>query len=144
MQQKENPKYRTVDSPKFVEPEVVWPPSMTDPSQAISVDRLVAIHVRSGKVAEKYYGVDLSKLGFAELTELEAKLSSELEKKQLGEKEAKDKAAAQLRERQASVKARLLQQLKAGSPELQALAAELTGVLPGFDAPSAGDEGAGS
>lgn len=140
----ENPKYRTPDSPPFVEPEVIWPPSLTDPSQTISVERLVANHVRSGVRPVGYFGTDYSRLGFAELVELEKQLSRDLESKELEEKDRKQKAAELQKAKQQSLKVRLLQQLKAGSPELQQLAAELTGTLPGFGADVADAEGGSS
>lgn len=135
-----NPKYRTHDSAVFVEPFIEWPPSLTDPSQHISIERLINDQISRGKPPpEMYFGVDLSRMDF---TEAHAGLQhlEELKSKQLAEEGLlKKKAEADL---QAAAEARLLKvvgqlqssDLKPGSPEIQALAAELTGILPGFKA----------
>lgn len=125
---KENPKYRTHDSPRFVEPVVDWGPSLTDPSQDIPVSRLVARHTRLGKPAHNLpYGDDLSRVGFTELhTQLLQASESVKELQEADRLAAVNSDAAKLAADKAA--------LKPGSPELAKLAADLTAVLPGLQA----------
>lgn len=75
----------------FEEPTVSWPPSLTDPSQNITVDRLVAAHVRAGKPKHGLpFGDDLSRVGFTELHAAHRDLSE-----QIALQREKDKAAAE-------------------------------------------------
>jgi len=132
---KENPKYRTHDSPMFKEPDVDWGPSLTDPSQDIPVASLIDRHLRGGSPAHGLpFGDDLSRVGFTELGVRAAQLRDELDKVESEGKalEAKKLEAAQSKQRE--LRSKLLSQLKAGSPELQRLASELTRELPGFQA----------
>lgn len=146
---KENPRYRTHESPKYVEPVINWPDSMTDPSQNISIQRLIDDHISRGvPPKEMYFGTDLSRLDFTEAHSSLKALDELREKELLDEGFRKKKADFDL---QVAAEARLMKvvgqlkssDLKPGSPEIQALAAELTEVLPGFRAaviaPKGGD-----
>lgn len=151
--QKENPKYRTHDSPPYVDPPTVWPPSMTDGSQDISVARLVADHLRKGGLSPEEsmaFGEDYSKLDLIELQARRELLNKQLESR-VGELEAEATAAAGSAAAAAAGRPAEISpapssqmipasqqpgsaQLQPGSPELQRLAAELTRILPGFNA----------
>lgn len=139
------PKYRTWDSPPYVEPKVKWPESLTDPSQNMPIEKLVDRHIRAGSPAHGLpFGDDLSRVGFTEL-------SVELQQARVRLSEARDsekKAAAEVEEKAlAAAKAAregVLAKLRAGSPELQAIAADLTRILPGFEASLPPPGGGGS
>lgn len=138
---KENPKYRTHDSPAFVEPVVDWGVSLTDPSQDISIEKLVALHIRRGAPAHGLsYGEDLSRVGFTELHLQASDLADKVRGSVEAEKVEADKAAAA---KAAAAKAAAVESvvkasgLKPDSPELATLRSELTRVLPGFEEPLA-------
>lgn len=120
---KENPKYRTHDSPPWSDPPVEWGPSLTDPSQDIRVDTLVAKYQRDGVVPidPAHYGVDMRTMDVIEATRRLAEAQAEIA--------AAEKAAVEERSKILSDAARVL---KAGSPEALQLAASLTKILPGF------------
>lgn len=137
---KENPKYRTQDSPVFVEPLIDWPDSVTDPSQDISINRLVSDYISRGAPKPNLaYGVDVSRVDFTMAHSAIRDLDALNARRREEDVEKKKKADAEL---VAAAEARLLavvgqlksSDLKPGSPEMQALAAELTGILPGFKA----------
>lgn len=146
---KENPKYRSIDSPPFVEPVIDWPPSMTDPSQNISTERLIQDHInRTTPPPPMYYGTDLSRVDFtaahSALRDLQVLQDQEKARADADKKKADaDKQAAAERELLDVVGQLSSPDLKPGSPGIQALAAKLTGILPGFKAaviaPSEGD-----
>lgn len=137
------PKYRSWETAHlFSEPVVDWGVSLTDPSQNISVERLVAAHIRAGSPAHGLvYGDDMSRVGFTELSvELQAARSRLAEARQAeasAKREVEEKAKAAGKAARDSVLARL----RAGSPELQALASDLTRILPGFEASVAAEGG---
>lgn len=136
---KENPKYRSWDSPAFVEPKVDYGESLTDPSQNIPIAQLVANHVRMGNPPHGLtFGDDLSRVGFTELALKAKEASATIADQQAAEAKLKADAAAKAIADRRAVMERVDKALKAGSPEVQALAAELTRVLPGFEASVAG------
>lgn len=129
-------KYQTHDDRWFKDPEVVYPPSRTDPSQDISIDRLVQRHVRSGAALPVLaFGEDV-RLEVHEIHERIGALNEQIaaEKKDL---EAKDleKRKLELTARQVRIRELVAQapEYKVGSPELARLSAELTALLPGFE-----------
>lgn len=128
---KPEPKYRTHDSPPFVEPEVKYPPSLTDPSQYEPMSRLVERYMRDGGVPHGLpFGDDLSRVGFTELHAAAEAAGKNLEELMAKEKEPEvPPATPAAPPPPKAVEAELLP----GSPEIQALAASLTRLLPGFE-----------
>lgn len=133
-------KYQTHDDVWYKDPETVWPESMTDPSQDVSIARLVADYISRGAPRQDLqFGLDTSRLDFTEAHSSLAALEALQEKQRADDAEAKKKADA---EKVAAAEGRLMKvvgqlkssELKPGSPEIQALAAELTEILPGFKA----------
>lgn len=132
--QKENPKYRTIDSPKYEEPVIDWPESLTDPSQNVPIQRLIDDHISRGAISPPMqYGVDVSRMDFTEahanLQTLEA-----LQRKEKLDADAAAKLAAEQRDaKKKEVLGRFNEAVRANSPELAKIAAELTAILPGFE-----------
>lgn len=120
-----NSKYRTHDSPKFVEPKVIWPPSLTDPSQDISVRNLVDQFVRRGSPKPvQYFGEDIGRL---DIIEVERRLRENKEILEASNKKPPVPAAPEPAKPAPAAPA-------PGSPELDKLRAELTRILPGLQA----------
>lgn len=128
-------KYRTWDNAKrYEEPVIDWPASLTDPSQNISIERLVERHVRAGSPAHNLpYGDDLSRVGWTELTVQEQAARAAFARAAAADAAALKRRADEGDAARRELQRRVVLQLKAGSPELQALASELTRILPGFE-----------
>lgn len=133
-------KYQTHDDLWFKDPEIEWPESMTDPSQDVSIARLVADYISRGAPKQDLqYGLDTSRLDFTEAHASLSALEALQEKQRAEDAELKKKADV---DKAAAAEGRLMKvvgqlkssDLKPGSPEIQALAAELTEILPGFKA----------
>lgn len=124
----------------FVEPAIDWPVSMTDPSQNISVQRLVDDFVSRGlPPPQMTYGVDVSRVDFtvahAEVARVDELLARQKAEEAVKKKKSDEELALAAELRLKKVVAQLQSSdFKPGSPEVQALAAELTGILPGFKA----------
>lgn len=136
------PKFQSQTDLWYEDPVYVPGESLTDPSQDIDVRKLVETYVRTGGSPEMVFGEDqrfVDRLdAYDRVKELKAQLDEAVaaEKKSAADKAAADRAAAVKAREQRT--AQLLERavgLKPGSPELLALAAELTAPLPGLEGP---------
>lgn len=130
-------KYRTHDSPRLPIPKVDWGPSKTDPSQDIPITKLIAQFVRRGEPAPVLpYGEDLRGVDLIDAHRIVQNYRNlaAADKKTADEKAKAEKAAA-LEKRNQRVRELVSKahEYKPGSSELQAIAQELTGLLPGLE-----------
>ena len=120
----------------YNDPPTVWPPSLTDPSQNISIQRLINDYLSRGAAPlqpqNMAYGVDMSRLDF---TTAHSALSAldDLKERRLLEMPLQEEGGRGIAVSNLALKDKVLAQLKAGTPELQAIAADLTRILPGFE-----------